>query len=198
MSSQSEEPVQLTLWLRRMSAGDAEAAEIVAGAVYGELKRLARNVMARENRMHSLEPTILVNEAFLRLIRGEPIEWADRKHFFVLASRMMRRIVIDYFRARQADKRPPRTMQLQIEDSMVISEERRDEALMVDQALTRLAKFDERAAQVVEMRYFGGMTLEQVGEILSVHERTVKRDWLVAQAWLRRYLSESAAGEAGV
>ncbi len=198
MSSDSEQPVQLTLWLRRMSHGDPAAIEVVADTVYAELKRLAYGLIAHENQRHSLQPTLLVNEAFLRLIRGEPIEWQDRKHFFTLAARMMRRIVIDYFRAKDAEKRPPRELQLPIEHAVLFSDERRDEALIVDQALTRLADFDARAAQVVELRYFAGLTLEQIGELLKVHERTVKRDWQVAQAWLRRYLTDGEVGGAVV
>lgn len=188
------EPEKLTLWLRRMSQGDAEAAEVVANSVYKELKRLARSVMSHEYRTHSLQPTLLVNEAFLRLIRGEPIQWQDRQHFYVLAGRMMRRIVIDHFREKDASKRPPARLQLSLDDVVVISEERSQEALIIDEALDQLAAFDARAAQVVELRYFAGLTIEEIAEVLKKDPRTVKRDWRVARAWLHQYLTSTRSG----
>jgi RNA polymerase sigma-70 factor (ECF subfamily) len=187
----------LTQWLKRMSAGDGEAAEHVASAVYQELRRLAASVINRENRYHSLQPTLLVNEAFLTLIKGQPIEWQDRKHFFSLACRMMRRIVVDYFRNQNAQRRPPRRLQLSIEDVVVFSDDRRDEALIVDEALDKLFEVDPRAAKVVELRYFAGLTIEQTAELLGVTDRTVKRDWEMAQWWLKRYFESKGKGKSG-
>jgi RNA polymerase sigma factor (TIGR02999 family) len=177
----------LTVWLQRMSEGDRQAAEHVASAVYRELHRLAANALSRERRNVSLQPTLLVNEAFLRLLNGQPLVWNDRKHFFSLAARMMRRIIVDYFRGQNAGKRPPRHLQLATDEVVVISDDHRDEALMVDEALNRLSEIDARAAEVVELRYFGGLTFDEVAGVLGVADRTVKRDWEMAQWWLRQY-----------
>jgi len=180
----------LTLWLKRMSAGEAEAAEHVAAAVYLELHRLAGFAMNRETRHHSLQPTLLVNEAFLRLLKGQPVDWQDRGHFFTLAAKIMRRIVTDHFRELDAQKRPPRQLQLSLEDAVVFSDYRREEALMVDEALDELGKVDSRAAKVVELRYFGGLTVEQTASVLNVADKTVQRDWDMAKWWLRRHFGD--------
>lgn len=186
------EPHDLTVWLRRMSAGESDAAEKVAAVVYAELRRLAALALRGENRQHSLQPSVLVNEAFLQLLKSQPIDWQDRHHFYSLTARMMRRIIIDYFRHLRAQKRPPRELQLPAEDQIIFGEDRREEALMVDEALERLKAVDARAAQVVELRYFGGLDLEEIAGILDVHSRTVKRDWTMARWWLSRYFGESA------
>jgi RNA polymerase sigma-70 factor (ECF subfamily) len=180
----------LTLWLKRMSAGEAEAAEHVATAVYQELHRLAGAFIRRETRHHSLQPTLLVNEAFLRLLKGQPVDWQDRNHFFTLAAKIMRRIVTDHFRGQGAQKRPSRQLQLSLEDVLVFSDDRRDEALMVDEALDELSKVDWRAGKVVELRYFGGLTIDQTADVLNVADKTVKRDWDMAKWWLKRYFGD--------
>jgi RNA polymerase sigma factor (TIGR02999 family) len=184
----------LTLWLKRMSAGESEAAEHVASAVYQELRRLAAFAIGPESRHHSLQPTLLVNEAFLQLIKGQPVEWQDRSHFFNLASRMMRRIVIDYFRSQDAQKRPPRHLQFSVEDAIVFSDERRDEALIVDEALSKLTEIDARAAKVVELRYFAGFTVNETADVLGIADRTVRRDWEMAHWWLKRYFAAEGSG----
>lgn len=177
----------LTVWLTRMSAGETQAAEHVAEVVYRELHRLASGALRRERRHNSLQPTLLVNELFLRLLKGRPVAWQDRSHFFCLAARMMRRVIVDYFRGQGAVKRPPTQLRSSIEEVMVFSVDRRDEALIVDQALDHLSEIDSRTARVVELRYFGGLTFEETAVILNVSERTVKRDWEMAQWWLKQY-----------
>lgn len=177
----------LTFWLRRMSEGDELARERVASAVYSELHRVAARVLAGEGRDHSLQPTLLVNEAFLRLFGSQSVDWQNRQHFFLIAARMMRRIVIDYFRQRGAQKRPPVAMQLSLEDAVVFREDRLEEALMVDEALKKLEVYDATAAQVVELRYFAGFSTDEVARLLRRSDRSIKRDWSFAQAWLRRY-----------
>ena len=179
----------LTVWLRRMSAGESRASEHVGAVVYAELRRIAGLAICRENRYHSLQPSLLVSEAFLQLMKAGPVDWQDRGHFFSVAARMMRRIVIDYFRGKDAQKRPPRGLQVAVEDAIVFTDERRDEALMVDEALEQLKEVDERASSVVELRYFGGLTCDEAAAVLHVNLRTVKRDWEMAQWWLRRYFS---------
>ena len=181
----------LTILLRRMSSGDAKAAEIVASTVYGELRRVAKAIAGGNNRFHSLQPTVLVNEAFVRLIGGKPIQWADRRHFFSVAARMMRRIMVDYFREKKAQKRPQVKMQMSLDHVMVFNDERRDEVLMVDEALNKLGRLDPRAAEVVELRYFGGLSNDEVAKVLKLTDRTVKRDWQLAQAWLKDYFERS-------
>jgi len=179
----------LTLWLRRMGMGEQEATEHVASLVYQELHRLAAAVINRETRDHSLQPTLLVNEAFLRLMKGQPVDWQDRGHFFALMARMMRRIVVDHFRSEGAQKRPSPQLRLSLEDAVVFADDRRDEALMVDEALDDFSKVDARAAEVVELRYFGGLETGQIAEILGISDRTVKRDWQAAKWWLERHFN---------
>lgn len=183
----------LTIWLRRMNEGDSDAANQVAGAIYGELRQMAAGRLSHETRDHSLQPTLLVNEMFLRLLRTQRVNWNDRGHFFATAARMMRRIVIDYFRDKGAQKRPQRSKQTQLEDVVIFDDNRREESLLLDDALNQLAKIDERAVTVVEMRYFAGFSAEQTAELLGVHPRTVMRDWLVAKAWLKKYFNNRAA-----
>jgi len=186
----------LTLWLRRMSAGEPEAAEHAAAVVYQELHRLAGAVIHGESRYHSLQPTLLVNEAFMRLLKGQPVDWQDRNHFFTLAAKIMRRVVTDHFRGQDAQKRPSRQHQLSLEDVLIFSDDRREEALMVDTALDELSKVDARASQVVELRYFGGLTIDQTANVLNVADKTVKRDWDMARWWLKRYFGDPGSSAA--
>ena len=174
-----------------MSSGDAQAAEIVASTVYRELHRLAKAIVGRNNQVHTLQPTVLVSEAFVRLMGAKPIRWVDRRHFFSVAARMMRRIVVDYFRVRKAQKRPPMGMQMSLDDVVIFNDERRDEVLMVDEALSKLYRVDPRAAEIVELRYFGGLKVDEVAKALKLADRTVKRDWQLAQAWLKSYLERA-------
>jgi RNA polymerase sigma-70 factor (ECF subfamily) len=178
----------LTILLRRMADGDQEAAELAAAEVYSELRRLARRSIPNEPGAISLQPTVIVNEAFVRLLRGEKIEWQNRQHFYLLCGRMMRRIVVDHFRERNAQKRATGRNKIELEDVVLITEERRDEVLIVDEALNRLQEFDPRAARVVELRYFLGLSESETAELLDLSVRTIRRDWDAAQGWLKRYL----------
>jgi RNA polymerase sigma-70 factor, ECF subfamily len=186
---------RLTMLLRRMTHGDREAGEEAVAQVYSELRRLACKALSGGSGSMSLQPTLLVNEAFLRLLRGEPIEWQDRRHFYILSARMMRRIVVDHFRERNAQKRPPSRGRVALEDVVVISEERRDEVLIVDEALRKLEEFDARAAQVVELRYFGGLSEEETAEVLAISVRTFRRDRAAAQYLLKQYLQRAETNE---
>jgi RNA polymerase sigma factor (TIGR02999 family) len=184
----------LTVWLKRMSSGERQASEHVGALVYTELRRMAALAIRHENRYHSLQPSLLVSEVFMKLMKGRPIDWQDRSHFYSVAARMMRQIVVDYFRQSGAQKRPPRGLQIDARDAIVFTDERRDEALMVDEAIDMLKEVDARAASVVELRYFGGLTCDETAGVLNVNGRTVKRDWEMAQWWLRRYFDTGAAG----
>lgn len=182
----------LTQSLKRMSAGDTGAAERVASLVYQELHRLAAVALAGAGRDHSLQPTLLVNEAFLRLLGASPVAWQDRNHFRRTAARMMRRIIVDYFRSRSASKRPPKASRIELDDNFMFSDDRCDEALMVHEALDKLAQIDARAANVVELRFFGGLTIDETAEVLGVVDKTVQRDWEMAQWWLKHHFGSRA------
>lgn len=177
----------LTLLLTRWSEGDQGAGEEAMALVYGELHRVAEAYMRRERRDHTLQPTALVNEAFLRLSEGATVSWTDRAHFFRLAARAMRRILTDHARRVRAAKRggggkvPLRESKIEIAGPDL-------DVLALDEVLGRLAELDARQATIVELRFFGGLTVEETAQALDVAPITVKRDWRSARAWLKREL----------
>jgi RNA polymerase sigma-70 factor (ECF subfamily) len=183
---------EVTGILRDWSGGDARAPERLMPFVYDELRRLARAFLNRERGGHTLQPTALVNEAYLRLVDQTRVDWQSRAHFYGIASRMMRRVLIDHARARVTDKRGGATLRLSLEDVQAPAEQRAASLVALDEALARLAALDERKSRVVEMRFFGGMTDEEIAEALGVTTRTVLRDWKKARLWLYRELSESS------
>jgi RNA polymerase sigma factor (TIGR02999 family) len=191
-----------TRLIARVREGDAEARDRLFTLVYDELSVLARAQRRRWEGNHTLNTTVLVHESYLRLVGQEAPEWQDRAHFLAVASRAMRHILIDYARRRSAQKRPGSAQRLslhEIESSLAGTnpDEARDEALLaLDRSLERLADWSERQSRIVECRFFGGMTIDQTAEALSISAATVKRGWAAAQAWLYRDLSE-ALGEAG-
>jgi RNA polymerase sigma factor (TIGR02999 family) len=183
---------QITSLLAAMKRGDAHAESHLVELVYGELHALARQRMNRERRDHTLQPTALVNEAYLRLMRDKDGEWKDRAHFFAMAALAMRRVLVDHARSRAAAKRPDARQKVELEAFMASETPHVDQMLMIDEALTRLAALDARQARVVEMIYFGGMTHEQAAEAIGVSSKTVKRDWRDARAWLQAELDRPA------
>jgi RNA polymerase sigma factor (TIGR02999 family) len=192
-----QEPAPITLLLRRISAGDQAAYDELFTAIYGELRSLAGWFIRRERPGHTLQPTALVNEAYLRLLPSFSQDWANRAHFFAVAARVMRRILVDHARGRTSAKRsgdPPPTL----DDSWAVSDEKLSDVLEIDKTLSQLELRDARQAKIVELRFFGGLTEEEVALVLGISERTVKRDWKVAKAWFRAELSShsSAAGQA--
>jgi RNA polymerase sigma factor (TIGR02999 family) len=180
---------EVTQILREWSGGDQRAPERLMPFVYDELRRLARAFLARERGGHTLQPTALVHEAYVRLVDQTRVEWQNRAHFYAIASRMMRRVLIDHARAHVADKRGGAAVHLSLEDVQVSVEERAASLVALDEALGRLALVDERKSRVVEMRFFGGMSDEEIAEVLDVTTRTVLRDWKKARLWLYRELS---------
>ena len=168
------------------SNGSEAARDELIPLVYDELRRLAGHHMALERSGHSLQATALVNEAYLRLINQRQVRWQGRAHFFALASRMMRRILVDYARSRHYAKRGGAARRVSLEDAMIVSEEKTRDVVALDDALTRLAAIDLRKSQVVELRYFGGLSMEEIAEVLKISEVTVRRDWSTAKAWLYR------------
>lgn len=182
--------------LQAWGGGDAAALEQLIPLVHAELRRLARRHMARERPGHTLQPTALVNEAYLRLVDLRQMRWQDRNHFFAMAARLMRRILVDTARSRGYQKRGGHARQVSLDEGLVVSEPPSEDLLAVDTALTRLAAMSPRRAQVVELRFFGGLNVEETAEALKVSSETVKRDWRLAKAWLLRELAGGAADEA--
>jgi RNA polymerase sigma factor (TIGR02999 family) len=182
-------PGEITEALARLRDGDTSARSRLAPLVYAELRRIAARHMLREAQGHILQPSALVNEAFIRLVDREKA-FENRGHFYSLASSLMRRILVDYARAGQAAKRGPGIMHVDLSEAehTVAAGMRSYEMLALDEALSRLSKVDERQARIVEMRYFGGMSIEEIAEALVLSPRTVKRDWRSARAWLHAEL----------
>jgi RNA polymerase sigma factor (TIGR02999 family) len=181
---------EITLILQDWNNGDAEAGERLLPFVYKELKRQARFLMSRERSNHTLQPTALVHEAFLKLTDLTEIKWNDRSHFYRFVSHLMRQILVDHARQYAATKRGNRTIHFSIDDLQIPVEERADAILRLDEALERLARFDERQAKIVEMRYFGGMKAAEIAAALGISERSVGREWQAARLWLYRELNQ--------
>lgn len=182
-------PTEVTALLHRIGAGDEEGMQRLMPLVYGELRQLAARQLRDERPDHTLSPTSLVHEAYLRLTGGAPTAWEGRSHFFCVAAKMMRRILVDHARRRTTQKRN-RQHQVTLDEGFEVGQPTSiEEILDVDEALERLAALDERQARVVELRYFVGLSIEETAEILGTSMATVKRDWMVARAWLQRELS---------
>ena len=175
--------------LHQWSAGDELAAERLFPLIYDELKKRAQIYMIGERKNHTLQPTALVHEAFLKLIDQDRVDWQNRAHFFGVASTIMRRILVDHARAHAAEKRGDGAIRLSIDDVQIPLEQRAADLVALDNVLERLAEFDERKAKIVEMRFFGGLTEEEIAENLAISPRTVQRDWKTARLWLYRELN---------
>jgi RNA polymerase sigma-70 factor (ECF subfamily) len=182
------DPEPLTVLLRAWSAGDAAALDALVQIVYAELRAQARRHLSKERRNHTLQPTALVHETFLRLQGQRRAQWQNRRHFFAVAAQTMRRVLVDHARARIAAKRGAGRTLVPLEDAAEPACSPAVDVLALDQALQQLAALDARQAQVVEMRYFGGLSAEETAETLGVSLPTVKRDWALARAWLFRAL----------
>ena len=180
---------EFTQLLLAWREGDQQALVRLTPMVYDELHRLARHYMAQEQPGHTLQPTALVNEAYLRLVDSSKVRWQGRAHFIAIAAQLMRRILVDFARSRRYQKRGGDWRQVTLEEGLVVSGEPGSDFVALDDALQSLASFDPRKAQVVEMRFFGGLTLEETAEVLDVSIDTVGRDWNAAKAWLLRELT---------
>lgn len=178
----------VTQLLADWRGGDRAALARLLPAVHGELKKIARGYLARERPGHTLQPTALVNEAYLRLVDQNRVEWASRSHFFAIAATQMRRILVSYARRRAADKRGAGERAVTLVDAIAAAGPREVDLLALDQALGRLEGIDPRQARVVELRYFAGLTIEETAEALGISTATVKLDWSLARAWLYREL----------
>ena len=179
---------EVTGLLQKWSAGDADALEKLTPIIYAELHRIAKRYINRERKDHTLQTTALVNEAYLRLIDWKTAKWENRAHFFGVSAQLMRRILVDFAR-----KRPKRNNEeirhVSLENAFVVSAEKDADLVALDEALIELTKFDERKAKIVELRFFGGLSVEETAEVLKLSQITIIREWNKAKAWLYRELS---------
>jgi len=171
------------------SDGDAVSLDELIPVVYDELRRLARHYLSRERVDHTLQPTALVHEVYLRLIGQDNVRWQNRAHFFAVAAQMMRRILVDHAKGHHRTKRGGGAIKLSLDEAINLSVEGAMDLVALDEALARLSATDPRKSQVVELRYFGGMSVEETAEILGISHKTVMREWVTARAWLYRELS---------
>jgi RNA polymerase sigma-70 factor (ECF subfamily) len=180
---------QVTLLLKAMNNGDESAAGKLLPLVYDELHRLAKSYMQRERLDHTLQPTALINEAYLRLARGN-VDWQGRQHFIGVAANVMRRLLVDHARAHNAEIRAGGLQRVELDEGLLVWSERSDEVLALHEALTMLEGLDPRQAKVVELRYFGGFSLEEIGDLMEISPRTVKRHWALARIWLLKRMKK--------
>lgn len=182
-----------TSLLSRACDGDVQAAAELSPLLYDQLRAIARNLLRRERPDHTLQPTALVHEAYLKLIDQRNVDWKGRTHFFAIGAQAMRRILVDHARARTRLKRGGSGQRILLTDDLTISQERDADLLAIDEALEKLREIDSRQAAIVEMRFFGGLTVEEVAQSLQVSKRTVEAEWTMVRAWLRRELSDGAS-----
>jgi RNA polymerase sigma factor (TIGR02999 family) len=182
---------QITELLVAWGDGDRDALEKLTPLVYNELHRLARRYMGRERSGHTLQTTALVNEAYIRLVDWKNVQWQNRAHFYAVSAQIMRRILVDFARARDYAQRGGGTRKISLDEAAMISGGRGRDLVALDEALNALAELDARQSRIVELRFFGGLSLEEVAEVLKVSVGTVRRDWSLARAWLHRELNRN-------
>lgn len=175
--------------LQAWGRGDLQARDDLMPVVYRELRRRAGAYLRRERQDHTLQPTALVHEAYMRLVGQERVAWQNRAHFFAIASQMMRRILVDYAREHEAAKRPGAGVKVMLDDRIGAAQPRACECIALDRALVELTRIDPRQGQIVELRYFGGLSEQEVGDVLSISRATVTREWQTARAWLYRRMT---------
>ena len=181
----SEEPQEITRMLLELTDGNEEVVNQILPHIYDELRRLASSYLRRERSNHTLQPTALVHEAYMKLIDQSRVKWQNRAHFFGIAAQVMRRILMDHARKHTAEKRGGDAELLPIEEEiLIVSHDKSAELIALDDALQQLAEMDERKARIVELRYFGGLSIEETAEVLGVSVPTVNREWRMAKAWL--------------
>ena len=182
----TDHPTNVTGLLLQWGKGDEGALERLIPLVHRELHQIARRCMAGERAGHSLQATALVNEAYVRLVDATDVAWHDRTHFLAVAARVMRRILVDHARARHAQKRGGPSENVTFDEALVVTDEPRQDFVALDDAIQELATFDERKSRVIELRFFGGLSVEETASVLNVSPDTVMRDWRLAKAWLQR------------
>jgi RNA polymerase sigma-70 factor, ECF subfamily len=180
---------QVTQLLVAWSSGDEAALQELMPLVYDELRKLAHHYIRRERPGHTLQTSGLVNEAYLRLVDQTQIQWQSRKHFYGIAARLMRQILVDYARKQSYAKRGGDAQRVELDEKLIISKDRAADIVDLDEALKKLAEIDPRKSQIVELRFFGGLSVEETAEVLSISVSTLMRDWMVAKSWLKRAIS---------
>ena len=191
----SPSPPDVTKLLVAWNNGEQDALEQLTPLVYTELHRLAHRYMDRERHGHLLQPTALVHEAYQRLINLKNVSWQNRAHFFAVSAQLMRRILVDYARSRLYRKRGGEWRQVQLNEAVAVFPDRQTDIVALDDALRTLADIDPRKSRVVEMRFFGGLSIKEVAEVLNVSQETILRDWRLARVWLLRELGQGTADE---
>ncbi|HKY04067.1 MAG TPA: sigma-70 family RNA polymerase sigma factor [Blastocatellia bacterium] len=187
---------EVTRLLVAWGDGDRAALDKLIPLVYEELRRLANRYMRREKPGHTLQTSALVNEAYLRLIDQRDVRWQNRAHFFAVSAQLMRRILVDHARGHARVKRGGGAVRVSLDEAAVVSQQKAEEIVALDDALTLLAEFDPRKSRLVELRFFGGLSAEETAEVLAVSTRTVEREWRLVKAWLRRELNRGSNDEA--
>ncbi len=183
-------PGEITQLLNDVRGGSQSALNKLLPLVYDELRKIASSYLHQEYQLRTIQTSDLVNEAYIKLA-GQDVSWQNRAHFFGIAANSMRQILVDYARRRNADKRGGGLTRVSLNENVLVADETFSRLLMLDEALTQLQQFDERLCKVVELRYFSGLTVEETAEVLSVSSRTVKTDWSLAKAWLKRTIGNS-------
>jgi RNA polymerase sigma factor (TIGR02999 family) len=189
-------PQEVTGLLLAWSAGEQSAFEKLVPLIYAELRRVAHRYMGRERPGHSLQTTALLNEAYLRLIDASRVRWQNRAHFFAVSAQLMRRILVDFARSRHYLKRGGAVQKVSLDEALVVSNGRGEDLVALDNALNALAAIDARKSQVVELRFFGGLSVEETAEVLKVSPDTVLRDWRLAKVWLAREMRKAEGCDA--
>ena len=188
-------PQEVTQLLADWGRGDRSALDRLFPLVHSELRRIAQRQMNQERAGHTLQATALVNEAYLKLVGQQEFEWQNRAHFFAVCAQVMRHILIDHARAHQRDKRGGGAIQVSLNDVAVIAADQSSTVLALDEALRRLESLDPQKGKIVELRYFGGLSIEETAEVLNISPRTVRREWQRSKAWLYRMISEGTENE---
>lgn len=191
----TDSPQEVTRLLAAINQGDPEALDTLLPLIYEELRRLARYYMRGQPDNHTLQTTALIHEAYLKLAAQPDKQWQNRTHFFAVAAQAMRHVLVDYARSKGAIKHGGQAQKVELEEAAFVSTGRASEIVALDEALTALASFDPRKSQVVELRYFGGLSIEETAEVLQVSPETVKRDWRLAKLWLARELKQETADD---
>jgi len=184
-------PNDVTQLLTNWSKGDKSALEKLIPVVHAELRRLAKHYMSRENSGHTLQTSALINEAYIRLVDLQSVEWQNRTHFFAVAAQLMRHILIDHARRHRYAKRGGGAHKVSLDEVMIANDTRAEELVALDDALKNLATLDLRKSQIIELRFFGGLTIEETAEVMKISSITVTREWRLAKAWLRRAMNEN-------
>ena len=188
-------PSQVSQLLMNWSEGDKAALDQLIPLVHAELRRLAKRYMGRQNPGHTLQTSALINEAYLRLVDQQSVQWQDRAHFFAVSAQIMRNILIDHARKYQYAKRGGGARKVSLDESAVMPEQRAAELVVLDDALDKLATVDPRKSQIVELRFFGGLSYDETAEVMKISARTVQREWRAARAWLQRAMRDQEINE---